>query len=150
MYQSEKTMSVNLPGGSCPKLCNLGLPNGSNICRDQIGFPPSNSGHVRPSPIAFGPAMLIRLVNFQTATIVLLSVIVLFFFPAPRGSFVSTHGPMTTLRMRCESALFWIGLALISARRIFAVTLTTIGIWLRTAVSGPPLQEVCGFCVLRI
>lgn len=103
-----------------------------------------------PARLALGPAMLIRFANLQTAVIVLLSVIALFFFPAPQGSFVSTHGPMTTVRMRYEAAVSWIGMALSALRRIFSLTFTAIGAWLRPSFVVPLRQELPAFCVLRI
>ncbi len=58
--------------------------------------------------------MLLRFPNLRTALILLISVIALFLFPAPRGSFVSTHGPMTFLRSCWEGAVLWFALALAS------------------------------------
>lgn len=98
--------------------------------------------------------MPIRLANLQTATIVILSVIVLFFFPAPRGSFVSTHGPMTTLRMRTENALLRIGSSLRSRdalQRRLTMALAAIGNWLYLFVSeSPGTLALRGFSILRI
>jgi len=94
--------------------------------------------------------MLIRFANFETAAIVLISVIALFFFPAPRGSFVSTHGPMTEMRTRYEAALFWLGMAVAALRRLFAITLSATAVWLRAWVTWPPQQEQFAFSILRI
>ena len=73
-------------------------------------------------------AMLIGFANLKTALIVLVGVLVLFFFPAPRGSFVSTHGPMTSLRSALESSALWPTLVLASllVRKFFA-NLTRLG-----------------------
>ncbi len=118
------------------KLCNSGEQLGYKICRDQIGIPRSGSGQVRaPRPV--GLVMLTRFANFETAAIVLISVIALFFFPAPRGSFVSTHGPVTELRTRTESALLWVSMAVASLRRSLVVTLSAAGIWVRFLVEPP-------------
>jgi hypothetical protein len=95
--------------------------------------------------------MLIRYPNLQTSVIVLLSVIALFFFPAPRGSFVSTHGPMTTLRLRTEAALLKLGSVVRSVHRRFAAALAATGDWLPPAASeSPGSLALLGFCVLRI
>jgi hypothetical protein len=98
--------------------------------------------------------MPIRPANLQTATIVLLSVIALFFFPAPRGSFVSTHGPMTTVRQLCEGAMLRLGMfvaAAIVLNRRLTVALAAIGSWLRPSASeSPGALELRGFSVLRI
>jgi len=94
--------------------------------------------------------MLIRFANFETAAIVLISVVALFFFPAPRGSFVSTHGPVTQLAQRCETALLWARMATESLRRALLVTLTALGVWLRPLFALPREQRLSGFSILRI
>lgn len=94
--------------------------------------------------------MLIRFANFETAAIVLISVVALFFFPAPRGSFVSTHGPVTELRTRAEVALLWVSMALASLRRMFVVTLSAVGIWVRFLVEPPGPQPPFSVSILRI
>ena len=94
--------------------------------------------------------MLIRFANFETAAIVLISVVALFFFPAPRGSFVSTHGPVTELRTRAEATLLWVSMALASLRRTFIVTLSAVGIWLQALVEPPGPQPLFSVSILRI
>jgi hypothetical protein len=94
--------------------------------------------------------MLIRLANFETAAIVLISVVALFFFPAPRGSFVSTHGPVTELMARCESLLLWVRMAVASLRRVLLSTITATGVWLRPLVDAPPEQRLSRLFILRI
>jgi hypothetical protein len=98
--------------------------------------------------------MLIRFANLQTATIVLICVIALFFFPAPRGSFVSTHGPMTTLRLRYENAALRAGRlvgALSILNRRLTVALAAVASWLRPSASeSPGALELRGFSILRI
>ena len=98
--------------------------------------------------------MPIRMANLQTAMIVLLSVIALFFFPAPRGSFVSTHGPMTTVGLLYEAALLRLGMfvaALIVLNRQLTVALVALGSWLRPAASeSSGALELRGFSILRI
>lgn len=97
-----------------------------------------------------GLSMFTRLTNFETAAIVLISVVALFFFPAPRGSFVSTHGPVTELQARAEAVLLWVSMAVASLRRVLLVTLTAMGVWIRSVVDPPIEQSVSGFSVLRI
>ena len=94
--------------------------------------------------------MLTRFANFETAAIVLISVVALFFFPAPRGSFVSTHGPMTELRTRAELALLWVSMALASLRRIFVVSWSTVGMWVRFLIEPPGPQPLFRISILRI
>ena len=95
--------------------------------------------------------MLIRFANLETAAIVLISVIALFFFPAPRGSFVSTHGPITELRARCETAVLWVRVAVSAIRRAFVTRLAAVGIWRHFSISlSPPKQLSLAFSVLRI
>lgn len=94
--------------------------------------------------------MLIRLANLETAVIVLVSVVALFLFPAPSGSFVSTHGPMTTVRSRCELAFLCISAVLAVFRRLLQVQLSAIGFAARPNVSSPPGMELAALSVLRI
>jgi hypothetical protein len=44
--------------------------------------------------------MFTRIANIKLAIVVLICVLFLFFFPAPDGSFSSTHGPATSGRSR--------------------------------------------------
>ncbi len=94
--------------------------------------------------------MLIRFANFETAAIVLISVVALFFFPAPRGSFVSTHGPVTELRARVESALLWVSMAMAWLRRVLVVTPRAVAMWLRFAIEPDLPQWTFCFSILRI
>lgn len=94
--------------------------------------------------------MLIRFANFETAVIVLISVVALFFFPAPRGSFVSTHGPVAELRTRAEAALLWIGTAVAALRRMLRIALIAMGVWIRALVEPPGAQPLEALSILRI
>ena len=94
--------------------------------------------------------MLIRSANIETAVIVLISVVALFFFPAPRGSFMSTHGPMAEFCIRAEAALMRLGMAVASLRHRFRVTLTAMGIWVRTLIESPGAQPLETVSILRI
>jgi len=49
--------------------------------------------------------MFDRIANIKLATVVLICVLALFFFPAARGSFSSTHGPVTGGRSRFYALL---------------------------------------------
>ena len=73
-------------------------------------YNPAIKGWLRlPHTCGFG--MLIRFANLKLTAVVLLGVVALFFFPAPRGSFVSTHGPVTSVESHADFA----GLAVLSA-----------------------------------
>jgi hypothetical protein len=114
------------------------------MCRTQILFRVGLVA-VRTST----PAMLIRFASLKTAVILLVSIVALFFFPAPRGSFVSTHGPMTMLRWCWESALLWFALALTVGARLASRMVAT-------GVSAGPAHVFAddvqppGFSILRI
>lgn len=92
----------------------------------------------------------LRFVNLRTAGIVLIGVVMLFFFPAPRGSFVSTHGPMTSLASQCESLSALLALAFVPWRRRLMPGLIRLGqlCW----IVSPELthQYSPGFSILRI
>jgi hypothetical protein len=94
--------------------------------------------------------MLIRFANIETAVIVLISVVALFFFPAPRGSFVSTHGPVAELLARTEAVLLRVGMAVAAFRRLLRMTLVAMGVWLRTSIEPPGVQPLEALSVLRI
>ncbi len=94
--------------------------------------------------------MLIRMANLQTAALVLISVVALFFFPAPRGSFVSTHGPVTELCERCEMAMFRLSAVVATFRRTLKILLVFLGSALRPISASPPLTGTPDAAVLRI
>jgi len=133
-------------------LCNFGQLLGSNVCRDQIGVPSFLiSGRDRVFSPRSRRAMLIGFANLKTALIVLLGVLVLFFFPAPRGSFVSTHGPITSLRTVFEYGVIWPTLVFSSlVIRKLAIQVARLGPS-TSLFAAPILQaESPRFSVLRI
>jgi len=94
--------------------------------------------------------MSVRLAHLKTAAIVLIGVVVLFFFPAPRGSFVSTHGPMTSLASQCESLATLLALAFTLWRRQLMPGLVRLDHcpWITSRRYAH--QSSPGFSVLRI
>lgn len=56
--------------------------------------------------------MLNRIANIKLAIVVLICVLCLFFFPAARGSFSATHGPVTSGRSRLDERLLYCSLRL--------------------------------------
>jgi len=94
--------------------------------------------------------MLLRLSNLKTVVLLLVSVVALFFFPAPRGSFVSTHGPVTFIRSCWENALVWLAVIVLAVRLRFKITLGPIGEQARTSYLGSFEQSPLRLSVLRI
>jgi hypothetical protein len=92
----------------------------------------------------------LRLSHLKTAAIVLVGVVALFFFPAPRGAFVSTHGPMTSLAGQCESLATLLAIALTPWRRRLLPGLIQISdcLWFATSKLAHRLSP--GFSILRI
>jgi len=93
--------------------------------------------------------MDIRFASLKTAAIVLIGVVVLFFFPAPRGSFVSTHGPMTSLS-QCESLAMLLALAFTPWRRKLIPDLVRLGRCSWTPSAEFVHQYSPGSSILRI
>lgn len=60
--------------------------------------------------------MGIRQFWFSTVLITTACVLVLFFFPLPQGSFISTHGPVTALRALQALYLLTLSAAALAAR----------------------------------
>jgi len=92
----------------------------------------------------------LRFVNLKTAAIVLVGVVILFFFPAPSGSFVSTHGPMTSLASQCESLAALLALAFVPWRRRLMPLLVRLDRCPWTTASPFACQFSPGFSILRI
>ena len=91
----------------------------------------------------------LRFGHLKTAAIVLIGVVVLFFFPAPRGSFVSTHGPMTSLS-QCESLATLLALAFTPWRQKLIPGLVRLGRCSWIASAELVHQYSPGFSILRI
>lgn len=102
---------------------------------------------LRSANLRFGNS---RFGNLKTAAIVLFGVVVLFFFPAPRGSFVSTHGPVTSLSSHCEGLAALLSLALTPWRRKLIPALVRLDHWPCTATPHIAHRFSPGFSILRI
>jgi hypothetical protein len=56
--------------------------------------------------------MFDRIANIKLAIVVLICVLCLFFFPAARGSFSATHGPVTSSRSRIYVFLLYCSISI--------------------------------------
>ena len=83
------------------------------------------------------------------ALLALVCVLSMFFFPAPRGSFQSVHGPTTTLRSLRLAVLLLMGMAMAALSlfgRAIALLLRRLGADFSLAASpgdAPSLQQLC-------
>jgi hypothetical protein len=62
--------------------------------------------------------MVDRIANVKLAIVVLICVLCLFLFPAARGSFSATHGPVTSGRYRLYAFLLYCSIRLSSHSRL--------------------------------
>ncbi len=62
--------------------------------------------------------MFHRIANIKLAIVVVICVLCLFFFPAARGSFSATHGPVTSGRSRLYAFLLYCSIRLGSHFRL--------------------------------
>jgi hypothetical protein len=99
---------------------------------------------MRSDPV---PSLMMKLFKLEAAFIVLMAVVALAFFPAIRGPFSATHGPIATLRTRSQNFLDRLKSAFASIRGYWMTAIAYFSSTLSARVLSPDPRSSC---VLRI
>jgi len=95
-----------------------------------------------------GPLLMMKFAQLEAALIVLLAVLAVAFFPAMRGPYSATHGPVGTPRTRSLNFLDRLKTTFTNVR--YRIPITTSFLALLSDFAILPAQGSKSSCVLRI
>jgi hypothetical protein len=119
MYQSTAPDGQDTSVWENSRNSRFGMVSNFSRCSERPRFPIFRF-------LAINRSMLARILNAEVILVVLLAIVAVVFFPAARGSYVSTHGPVTAARSLYESTKLRLSVALAVFRRNLTVALSII------------------------